>query len=117
MKKMALIIIALALFIYLIYRVIFALHPAIEVQNKSDKTIVMAKFYLPQSGISMDNVLPNGKSKIHYDLKQRTGVLRYLIILSDSTKFEGNCGKIENYELGKRTRIEVNKEYKVFCLQ
>ena len=74
-------------------------------------------FKLPESRISMDNILPNEKSKIHYNLKQRKGVLNYSITLSDSTIFEGSCGTIENYDIGKRIRIKINKDNKIICLE
>ena len=117
MKKITLIIISLILLLFLIYKLIFILQPSVEILNKSDKIIVVAKFYLPQNRIVMDNVLPNEKLKIHYDLKQRNGVLKYSITLSDSTKIEGNCGEIKNYDFENLIQIEINEDYKIICVQ
>lgn len=117
MKKNTLIIVALILLVFLIYKLIFILLPSVEILNKSDKTIVVAKFYLSENRIVMDNVLPNEKLKIYYDLKQRNCVLKILITLIDSTKIEGNCGEIKNYAFGNRIQVKINEDYKIICAQ
>ena len=115
MKRTAWIIISSIIIAFCIYRLIFVLSPAIEIFNDSDKTLVEGIFYLPESRIVMDNVLPNEKSKTYYDLKQRNGELRYVLTFSDSSTLKGNCGIITNYDFGKRIQIEINKENKIVC--
>jgi len=117
MKKIIWIIIASIIIAFCIYKLIFILSPSVEIFNNSDKTLVNGKFYLPESRIVMDNVLPNEKSKIYYDLKQRNGELRYVLTFSDSSTIKGNCGIIKNYDFGKRIQIEINKDYKIICAQ
>lgn len=117
MKRIVVIAFSLILLLIIFYKLYFLALPSVEIFNKSDKTIVVAEFYLPESRIVTDNVLPNEKSKIYYDLKQENGVLSFLIKLSDSTKIEGNCGQIKNNDFGKRIRIEIDEGYKITCNQ
>ena len=115
MKKTGWIIISSIIIAFCIYKLLFALSPAVVIINNSDKILVEGMFYLPESRIVMDDVLPNEKSKTYYDLKQRNGELKYVLTFSDSTTLKGNCGIITNYDFGNRIRMEINKENIIVC--
>ena len=89
--------------------------PEVVVVNESGSSIQEVTVHLPANRVVFGRIEAGERSRIYYTIRQQEGAYRYRINAAGAEAISGACGRVDDWEIGKRLRLVLLPHQAVRC--